>query len=270
MLDVHPPHHAAQGWKDFFIHIATIVVGLLIAIGLEQTVEYFHHRDQLHQLQEDLHEECIRNLNITLSNIKVSELRRSAGAALYAELLKPAPERRSIDPPAGNSMRYVKPAYAVWTVAQQSGTLGLMPREQAQRFVRVYSLVQQAADVLELQNSIRDKLREAIMPGGADLFGPGAWRMLPRSLDAWAALDPEDFRQARNALGADIQGSDFAIDRNVFLYGLEWAVLHESSSDEQNIRIMYDASVVYHTGGTPALLAKYPLLKAAAAAQPEP
>ncbi len=44
MLDVHPAHHAAQSWRDFFIHIATIVIGLLIAIGLEQTVEYVHHR----------------------------------------------------------------------------------------------------------------------------------------------------------------------------------------------------------------------------------
>jgi hypothetical protein len=39
MLDVHPPHHAASTWRDFFIRIITIVIGLLIAIGLEQTVE---------------------------------------------------------------------------------------------------------------------------------------------------------------------------------------------------------------------------------------
>jgi len=39
MLDVHPPHEAIHTWKGFFIHIATIVIGLLIAIGLEQTVE---------------------------------------------------------------------------------------------------------------------------------------------------------------------------------------------------------------------------------------
>ncbi len=39
MLDVHPPHHAANSWRDFFIHIATIVVGLLIAVGLEQAVD---------------------------------------------------------------------------------------------------------------------------------------------------------------------------------------------------------------------------------------
>ena len=31
MLDVHPAHHAASSWKEFFIHIATIVLGLLIA-----------------------------------------------------------------------------------------------------------------------------------------------------------------------------------------------------------------------------------------------
>jgi hypothetical protein len=44
MLDVHPAHHAASSWKEFFIHIATIVLGLLIAVGLEQIGEYFHHR----------------------------------------------------------------------------------------------------------------------------------------------------------------------------------------------------------------------------------
>lgn len=49
MLDVHPPHTPTHSWRDFFIHIATIVIGLLIAIGLEQTVEYFH---ELHQLRE--------------------------------------------------------------------------------------------------------------------------------------------------------------------------------------------------------------------------
>jgi hypothetical protein len=54
MLDVHPAHHAASTWRDFFIHIATIVIGLLIAVGLEQTVEYFHHRHQLHDVRRGI------------------------------------------------------------------------------------------------------------------------------------------------------------------------------------------------------------------------
>jgi hypothetical protein len=47
MLDVHAPHEAIQTWKAFFFHIATISIGLLMAIGLEQTVETLHHRHQL-------------------------------------------------------------------------------------------------------------------------------------------------------------------------------------------------------------------------------
>jgi hypothetical protein len=37
--EVHPSHPAIRTWRDFFVHITTIVIGLLIAIGLEQSVE---------------------------------------------------------------------------------------------------------------------------------------------------------------------------------------------------------------------------------------
>jgi hypothetical protein len=54
MLDVHPPHTPTHTWKDFFIHIATIVVGLIIAVGLEQSVEAIHHHHQREELREAL------------------------------------------------------------------------------------------------------------------------------------------------------------------------------------------------------------------------
>jgi hypothetical protein len=55
MLDIHPAHHAATTWREFLIHIATIVLGLLIAVGLEQAVEALHRHHQLNQLHGDLH-----------------------------------------------------------------------------------------------------------------------------------------------------------------------------------------------------------------------
>jgi len=61
MLDVHPPHHAANNWRDFFIHIATIVIGLLIAIGLEQTVERIHQHYELRETREALDRETEAN-----------------------------------------------------------------------------------------------------------------------------------------------------------------------------------------------------------------
>src|SRR6202049_139743 len=52
MLDVHAPHKAVHTWKDFFIHLATIVIGLLIAVGLEQTVEHIHDRFKVRETRE--------------------------------------------------------------------------------------------------------------------------------------------------------------------------------------------------------------------------
>ena len=54
MLDVHAPHESIHSWKNFLVHIAAIVVGLLIAVSLEQTVELLHHSHQRHELQEAL------------------------------------------------------------------------------------------------------------------------------------------------------------------------------------------------------------------------
>jgi hypothetical protein len=56
MLDVHAPHETVHTWKDFLVHIAAIIIGLLIAVGLEQTVEFFHHRHQRLQLEEQIRE----------------------------------------------------------------------------------------------------------------------------------------------------------------------------------------------------------------------
>jgi hypothetical protein len=47
MLDVHAPHESIHNWKGFFIHIAAIVCGLLLALALEKAVEYLHQRHLL-------------------------------------------------------------------------------------------------------------------------------------------------------------------------------------------------------------------------------
>ena len=74
MLDVHPAHHAASTWKDFFIHIATIVIGLLIAVGLEQTVVYLEQRHQLTETRESLRVE--RHINAQRFAIQTREFQR--------------------------------------------------------------------------------------------------------------------------------------------------------------------------------------------------
>jgi len=42
MLDVHAPHSPLHGTKEFFFHLFTITVGLLIATQIESCVEWRH------------------------------------------------------------------------------------------------------------------------------------------------------------------------------------------------------------------------------------
>jgi hypothetical protein len=76
MLDVHPVRHAPHTFREFLLHIATISVGLLIAIALEQTVEALQRLHERHQLQEELRTEGLHNRDGLQSALKyLDELR---------------------------------------------------------------------------------------------------------------------------------------------------------------------------------------------------
>src|SRR5471032_626710 len=61
MLDVHPSHESIHTWKSFCIQIATIVIGLLIAVALEQGVERVHEHYELSNVREGLARELDGN-----------------------------------------------------------------------------------------------------------------------------------------------------------------------------------------------------------------
>ena len=147
MLDVHPPHQSTHSWTDFFIHIATIVVGLLIAVGLEQTVEAIHHAHQRHQLEEDLHAEAENNRSIIARDLSLQNLEPWFEQAIAAvdsatpqqgEIRITLPFAPCIPGSVGTSAeRYFAPSEAVWATAKESSLVGLLPVEQARMFARL-------------------------------------------------------------------------------------------------------------------------------------
>jgi hypothetical protein len=138
MLDVHPPHTAARTWTDFAVHLVTIVIGLLIAIGLEQTVEYVHHRGRLADARLALEAELAANSDIVDFNL--AEARRIA-AALDANV-RALQAGREAPAPVPSGLNYTWnvrwPRDGTWQVVRQDGSLGLMPREELHRYVYLY------------------------------------------------------------------------------------------------------------------------------------
>jgi hypothetical protein len=123
MLDVHPPHHPTHTWRDFFIHIATIVIGLLIAIGLEQTVEYFHHRHLAHQAREQLLTE--RNSNESSNEFNIFATQRHQLHLRRDLAILHAIRNHTPVPPGPFILRHVRYFYLEdeWRKIHQSGTV---------------------------------------------------------------------------------------------------------------------------------------------------
>ena len=162
MLDVHPAHHAASTWRDFFVHIVTIVLGLIIAVGLEQTVEYFHHRHQVAETREALRVE--REININRFAIATAEFRRFA-SILQSDLnvLVYIHDHRGVKftqlPARFNWFTITVPFNdSAWKTAQQSGVLQYMPRDEVQRYSQLYDRLTRLAFRLQ---SERDALFKA-------------------------------------------------------------------------------------------------------------
>ena len=49
-MHIHRPK-PLHGWRDILLEIGVIVVGIVIAVGLEQAVEFFHHQHQREKLE---------------------------------------------------------------------------------------------------------------------------------------------------------------------------------------------------------------------------
>jgi hypothetical protein len=126
MLEVHAPHKIVHTWKDFLIHIATIVVGLLIAVSLEQTVEFFHHRHQRNQLDEALQRDGEANRAAIKDDIAVAQRIMDWALEQAAAL-----ERSGSTGPL--TLRHMPPGtiYAtdagVWLSAKAGGVTSLLP-----------------------------------------------------------------------------------------------------------------------------------------------
>jgi hypothetical protein len=71
VFDVHPPHGSIHGWRDFSVQLITITVGLLIALGLEGSVEWLHHRHLMHQAETALLKEIKSNAASMPGRLKV-------------------------------------------------------------------------------------------------------------------------------------------------------------------------------------------------------
>ena len=140
MGDSHLATQIPHRWKDFFVQIAAIAIGLLLALGLDRVVGYFHDRRQLAEARRELRLELSRNRDAWNKN--------SAEVQRIEKTLKTDVEviqALQFHLPTAAKLDYSEEFYAVidgpWLVVRQNGSLNLMPNEELQDYTWFHEIL---------------------------------------------------------------------------------------------------------------------------------
>jgi hypothetical protein len=135
MLHVHAPHETAQSWKGILIQVVVITIGLLLALLLEQLVDYAHHRNQVAQMRVRLRQETIRNVEVV--QFDLADVTASLQSVEAAVRTLPADDDATKlvwhTSPARELQTFI-PEDAAWLMMRDSGLLGMVPPTLAQDY----------------------------------------------------------------------------------------------------------------------------------------
>jgi len=152
MLDVHPPHEPINTWKGFALHIATIVIGLLIAVGLEQTVEYFHHRNEVREAREALaaeHEENIRRYHVNVHGhlLRLANHNNDQRVLRFLLAHPGTPQDKLPGVMTFGEITIAEPVEAAWSTVERSEVASLLPPGELRGLAAEYKELERESQV---------------------------------------------------------------------------------------------------------------------------
>jgi hypothetical protein len=217
MLDVHAPHETVHTWKDFFVHIATIVVGLVIAVGIEQSVEAIRHRHERSDLRETLRRESEQILKDS-RNTTVAIVYHHDWLGRRIDQVKAAVWRKLplAEPAAYSRPNFDYPDDPLWRSAKISGLVERLGSDE----LNAYSEV----ELLSLKiDAVYDEWRKA-----------QSKRLQFERQYPWDSVDKTDFTKAsaedlRTYLGlltAEAEATDILQEWDRNIQGAEETILH--------------------------------------------
>ena len=180
MLDVHPPHKAIHGTGEFFLHLFTITVGLLIAVGIEGAVERHQHTELAEQAQATMNAE-IRKNEVTMTNaLKDIERERQL---VDRNLESIAKVQNDPGQDANVDVSYSSSGLedTAWRTAQATGALSYMPYDRAEKYSSIYNAEH---DFLVRQQQLGED--EAQFLGTIRRYHVGKGKMGREAADAFA------------------------------------------------------------------------------------
>jgi hypothetical protein len=166
-VEVHRPHGPFHSWPEFLVEIATIVLGVVIALSFEGAREWYHNRALAHDAREAIAREIADNKKSVDGDLRnVDERKKQLDEALqFADevLAKGKTTLRSMSLNASLGDL----SAASWQTADHTGALAQMSYAEVQKYAAAYMLQEQyqaqerrtfehLSDALSLVSSVFD------------------------------------------------------------------------------------------------------------------
>ena len=139
-MEIHAPEGRIQSLRDITTHLLIVTVGILIALGLEQTVEWFHHRELVSEARENIASE-IRDNKKELDGIQAAIPTARKNQLTVLEFIQDVLDhgKSGID---SLELRFhlAQLNDSSWTTAQTVGALSFMPYADVKKYAKVYKL----------------------------------------------------------------------------------------------------------------------------------
>jgi hypothetical protein len=139
-MEIHAPHEPIHTKRDFFIHLFTITVGLLIALSLEGLVEYAHHRHLVREARENIRRELQLNHDAAQSDLGGMQKKVDRQKLNIVAIHGLMTNGKNFHGTVQNTWDFSSLNDSAWKTARETGALGYMPYDEVQRYADLYML----------------------------------------------------------------------------------------------------------------------------------
>ena len=137
-MEIHAPGRHVESPREIVLHLAIVTAGILIALGLEQTVEWFHHR----QLAAEARETVMNEIRFNKKELDTQIVLLPKYGSNALEVLNFISDLLDHGKSDVHGMRITfsqaRLRSTSWTTAQTLGAVVFMPYADVEKYAAIY------------------------------------------------------------------------------------------------------------------------------------
>ncbi len=138
-MDIEPPHGPVETWRDFFVHLVIITLGLLIALALEGVVGYIHERHLVHEANTNITSEMHDNQKEVEDSVKAAAQYQKDMQHLIA-VMEQLKTGQNLKGSVNITFEKADLSTASWRTAAATGAIAYMRYRAVKRYEDIYGL----------------------------------------------------------------------------------------------------------------------------------